>query len=55
MSGLGIAVDPVRNNAPVEGPVDVAADDSRVRVLVVPTNEEWEIARQSLEVAGSAG
>jgi acetate kinase len=55
MSGLGIVVDPDRNRSPGEGPVDVAADDSRVRVLVVPTNEEWEIARQSLEVAGSAG
>ena len=55
MTGLGIAVDPARNADPGEGPADVASDDSRVRVLVVPTNEEWEIARQSLEVAGSAG
>jgi acetate kinase len=55
MAGLGIAVDPDRNGSPSSGPVDVATADSRVRVLVVPTNEEWEIARQSLEVAASAG
>jgi acetate kinase len=55
MPGLGIVVDPARNADPGDGPADVAAEESRVRVLVVPTNEEWEIARQSLEVAGSAG
>ncbi|HET6561157.1 MAG TPA: acetate kinase [Marmoricola sp.] len=55
LSSLGIAVDPERNGSPGEGPADVGADGSRVRVLVVPTNEEWEIARQSLEVADSAG
>jgi acetate kinase len=26
----------------------VSAEDSPVAVLVVPTNEEWEIARQAL-------
>jgi acetate kinase len=56
MAALGIVVDADRNRAAGSGSVDIAADDSRVRVLVVPTNEEWEIARQSLEVAtGSAG
>jgi acetate kinase len=28
----------------------VSTPDSRVAVMVVPTNEEWEIARQSLTV-----
>ena len=53
---LGIAVDEERNRAAVTAPVDVAADGSDVAVLVVPTDEEWEIARQSLAVvdAGSA-
>jgi acetate kinase len=27
----------------------ISADDSRVTVLVVPTNEELEISRQSLQ------
>jgi acetate kinase len=30
----------------------VSAASSRVAVLVVPTNEEGEIARQALEVVG---
>jgi acetate kinase len=32
------------------GSADVATDSSEVRVLVIATNEEWEIARQSLAV-----
>ncbi len=47
---LGIALDPVRN-ASAHGqadPVDISAHGSRVRVLVVPTDEEREIARESL-------
>ena len=54
---LGIRVDEDRNRAPVTGPVDVSAEGSDVAVLVVPTDEEWEIARQSLTVvdAGVAG
>ena len=30
------------------GPTVVSTDASEVEVLVIPTNEEWEIARQSL-------
>lgn len=47
---LGIAVDPYRNAIAAGSvePVDIATEDSRIRVLVVPTNEELEIARQSL-------
>ena len=50
LGGLGIEVDPVRNEA-TRGPdavVDIASTGSSVRVLVVPTDEELEIARQSL-------
>lgn len=50
LDGLGITLSEERNDAPGKGARDVAADDSRVRVLVVPTNEEWEIARQAVEV-----
>jgi acetate kinase len=52
---LGIVVDEDRNRAPVTAPVNVAADGSEVAVLVVPTNEEWEIARQSLAVVDATG
>ncbi len=52
---LGIAVDPERNDAGrFTAPAVVSADDAEVAVLVVPTNEEWEIARQTMAVvAGS--
>ena len=47
---LGIRLDHDRNLAPVRGARDIAASDSPVRVLVIPTNEELEIARQTVEV-----
>ena len=50
LSRLGIEVDEARNNAPGGGPRAVSPDDADVAVLVVPTNEEWEIAVQALEV-----
>ncbi|GAA1161904.1 acetate kinase [Kribbella jejuensis] len=48
LEGLGIHLDPIRNADP-SGPV-VSTDESPVKVLVIPTNEEWEIARQSVAV-----
>ena len=45
---LGIAVDDARNSGPITGPTVVSPDTSDVAVLVVPTDEEWEIARQAL-------
>ena len=49
---LGIEVDPDRNAGPVDGPTVVSPEGAEVAVLVVPTNEEWEIARQTLAVVG---
>ena len=48
---LGVEVDPGLNLAAAgtEATV-VSSSDSRVTVMVVPTNEEWEIARQALAV-----
>lgn len=48
LEALGIRIDPTRNNAPDRGARVISADDSVVTVLVVPTNEELEIARQTL-------
>lgn len=48
LEALGIVIDPVRNAADARGPRRISADESRVAVLVVPTNEELEIARQTL-------
>ena len=47
---LGIVVDTDRNETRITGPTVVSADGSEVAVLVVPTNEEWEIARQTMMV-----
>jgi acetate kinase len=53
---LGIRLDADRNAAPSREARVISADDSAVTVLVVPTNEELEIARQSLEaVRGTTG
>ncbi len=50
---LGIAVDPARNEQHADGARYVSPDGSDVAVLVVPTDEEWEIARQSLAVVNT--
>ncbi|MFT4307577.1 MAG: acetate kinase [Microbacterium sp.] len=47
----GVRLDAERNAARGHGIRVVSADDSQVAVLVVPTDEELEIARQTLEVA----
>lgn len=49
---LGIRVDPERNASGSRVARTISADDSRVAVLVVPTDEELEIARQSLQAVG---
>lgn len=45
---FGIRVDPERNRSTERGARVISAADSAVTVLVVPTNEELEIARQAL-------
>jgi acetate kinase len=46
---LGIAIDPDRNAAATGGrEADIASDASRVRVWVIPTNEELLIARDTV-------
>jgi acetate kinase len=49
----GVAVDPERNAARGRGIRVISTDESHVTVLVVPTNEELEIARQTLQAARS--
>ena len=50
---MGVKLDAARN-AQASMDTDIAAPDSTVRVLVVHTQEEWEIARESFRVARSA-
>lgn len=46
LEALGIKIDTAKNK--VRGKeVDVAADDSKVRILIIPTNEELVIARDT--------
>jgi acetate kinase len=52
LEGLGVTLDPRRNRARSGRPRTVSADGSAVAVLVVPTNEELEIAEQTLAVVG---
>ncbi|HET6497608.1 MAG TPA: acetate kinase, partial [Coriobacteriia bacterium] len=42
---FGVTLDPGRNAAPAAGERVVSTPDSRVSVLVIPTDEEAEIAR----------
>ncbi|MBC7291478.1 MAG: acetate kinase [Actinotalea sp.] len=47
---LGIAVDPERNEGRKKTETVISPDDAEVAVLVIPTNEELEIAQQTLAV-----
>ena len=50
----GIKIDPERNAAPNDGPREISTDDSKVKVFVVPTNEELAIARYAKQLADKA-
>lgn len=47
----GIEIDPEKNALPNDGPRIISTDDSKVKVLVVPTNEELAIAQKAAAVA----
>lgn len=47
MDYLGITMNIEKNNVKAREIVDVTANDSKVKILVIPTNEELEIAKQS--------
>jgi acetate kinase len=48
LSHLGIIVDPQKNDRTNNEAFEIQANDSSVRVLVVATNEEYEIAKQTV-------
>jgi acetate kinase len=50
LEGLGISVDHARNAANARDARYISPDGSPVAVLVIPTNEELEIARQAVAV-----
>jgi len=50
LSALGVELDHERNQSAERGARDIGAVGSQVRILVIPTNEELEIARQTATV-----
>lgn len=46
---LGIKIDSEKNNSSNEETI-ISEDDSRVKVMVIPTNEEWMIAKDTMEI-----
>ena len=50
---LGIAIDEDLNTARSKEARRISPDDSAVAVLVIPTNEEWQIAREALSLVRS--
>lgn len=50
MDYLGIMIDADKNNIKAREIVDISADDSKAKVLVIPTNEELEIAKQTYKL-----
>ena len=56
MEWCGVALDPVRNAAMVGGQEgEIGSDDSRMRLFIIPTNEELIIARDAVRcVTGQA-
>ncbi len=53
MENLGIILDEERNRNGSGKESLVSSDDSKVKLFVIPTNEELQIAKQTLEVLGA--
>ncbi|MGB5668296.1 MAG: acetate kinase [Maribacter sp.] len=50
LSYLGLELDPLKNNQRSTGIREINASTSQVKILVIPTNEELEIAKQSYQL-----
>jgi acetate kinase len=48
LSYLGIEIDPEKNNKKSENAFEIQTRGSTIKILVIPTNEEFEIAEQTL-------
>lgn len=49
LTALGISLDDRRNEEASFGIAEIQSEDSRVKILVIPTDEEREIARQTIQ------
>ncbi len=56
LENFGIEIDDARNanEEGIEGAREISTDNSKVKVFVVPTNEELAIARYAVELANQA-
>ncbi|NLW02806.1 MAG: acetate kinase [Clostridiaceae bacterium] len=53
MEFLGIKIDPEKNRSKgIE--IDISTDDAKVRTLIIPTNEELAIAKETIRLIGGA-
>jgi acetate kinase len=55
MASFGLTLDPLRNRDPEKHRGEISAAGSPIKAYVVPTNEELEIARQTLEMVNPDG
>ena len=54
LTGLGVTVDPVKNKNRARGEsLDISGKDSKIKVIVIPTDEELVIARDTMKLIGS--
>ena len=49
LGNLGIKLDPVKNKVRGKETI-ISADDGRVKILLIPTNEELMIARDTYDI-----
>ena len=50
---MGVSIDLEKNGNPTDGICDITGEGSKVKVLIIPTNEELVIARDTAELASS--
>jgi acetate kinase len=50
LNGLGIHLDKEKNQRRSSDILDIGTADSPVKILVIPTDEEWEIAQQTMSL-----
>lgn len=53
LTALGISLDDRKNEGKSPGVAEIQSDDSRMKILVIPTDEELEIARQTVRTIRS--
>ena len=53
LAHLGLELDPGKNRGAIEGCAAIDCEASRGKILVIPTNEELEIAEQTVACLGA--